>query len=256
MELLYSNILGQGEPLIVLHGFLGMSDNWKTLGGKYADNGFEVHLIDQRNHGRSFWSEDFDYPTMAADLLHYMDAKELERAVIIGHSMGGKTGMQFACTAPDRVSKLLVADIAPKHYPPHHDYILKALEELPLSQLESRSAADKALSQHIENWGIRQFLLKNLYWKSPGELDLRINLAVLKNKMQEIGEPLSKGLSYKGPTVFIRGGASEYITDTDLPIILQHFPQAKLITLDKAGHWLHAEQPDAFLRESLNFMNS
>jgi pimeloyl-ACP methyl ester carboxylesterase len=256
MELLHSNILGAGTPLVILHGFLGMSDNWKTLGKKYGDHGYEVHLIDQRNHGRSFWSEEFNYPTLAADVLKYMDSKNLSNAVVLGHSMGGKTAMQLACTSPERVSKLLVADIAPKHYPPHHDYILDALEALPLERLKSRVEADQALAQNLEHWGIRQFLLKNLYWKSPGEFGLRVNLEVLKNKMQEIGEPLSKGLSYKGPTVFIRGGASEYITDADLPMILEYFPQAKLITLDKAGHWLHAEQPDAFLRKSLDFMNS
>ena len=133
-DLLHSNILGSGTPLIVLHGFLGMSDNWKTLGKQYATQGFEVHLVDQRNHGRSFWSDVFDYPTLAQDLLHYMDSKNLAKAVMLGHSMGGKTAMQFACTKPERVSKLLVADIAPRPYPPHHDYILEALEAHGISE--------------------------------------------------------------------------------------------------------------------------
>ena len=105
MELLHSTIEGEGTPLIILHGFLGMSDNWRTLGRKYAGKGFEVHLVDQRNHGRSFWSETFDYPTLAADLLAYMDAKSIDRAIVLGHSMGGKTAMQLACTAPGRVAK-------------------------------------------------------------------------------------------------------------------------------------------------------
>lgn len=256
MELLHSNILGSGAPLIVLHGFLGMSDNWKTLGKKYAAHGFEVHLIDQRNHGRSFWSEVFDYPTMAQDLVRYMDSKNLDRAIVLGHSMGGKTAMQLACTRPERVSKLLVADIAPRLYPPHHQYILEALEALPLPQLTSRAEADEALAQNLDNWGIRQFLLKNLYWKSPGELGLRINLSILKTKMQEIGEPLPDDMVYPGPTVFLRGGASDYIADGDLPLIRHHFPKANLITIENAGHWLHAEQPDAFLESTLDFMKS
>ncbi|MGB5316931.1 MAG: alpha/beta fold hydrolase [Robiginitalea sp.] len=256
MELLHSNILGSGAPLIVLHGFLGMSDNWKTLGKKYAAHGFEVHLIDQRNHGRSFWSEVFDYPTMAQDLVRYMDSKNLDRAIVLGHSMGGKTAMQLACTRPERVSKLLVADIAPRLYPPHHQYILEALEALPLSQLATRAEADEALAQNLDNWGIRQFLLKNLYWKSPGELGLRINLSILKTKMQEIGEPLPDDMVYPGPTVFLRGGASDYIADGDLPLIRHHFPKANLITIENAGHWLHAEQPDAFLESTLDFMKS
>ena len=135
MEVLHSNILGAGTPLLILHGFLGMSDNWKTLGTKYAAAGFQVHLLDQRNHGRSFWSEEFDYHTMAGDLKPYMDHHVIEKALLLGHSMGGKTAMQFACTHPDRVSKLLVADIAPKWYPPHHQQILNALVALPLDSL-------------------------------------------------------------------------------------------------------------------------
>ena len=256
MELLHSNVLGEGSPLVILHGFLGMSDNWKTLGKKYADHGYQVHLLDQRNHGRSFWSENFDYPALAADVLEYMNAKNLSRALLLGHSMGGKTAMHLACTEPQRVSKLLVADIAPRAYPPHHEYILEALEALPLEQLKSRTEADEVLSQNLGNWGIRQFLLKNLYWKSPGEFGLRVNLEVLKGKMLEIGAPLPDGMTYPGPTAFLRGSASDYISDADLPLIRLHFPQAHLITLEGAGHWLHAEQPDAFLRESLDFMKS
>jgi pimeloyl-ACP methyl ester carboxylesterase len=256
MELMHSNILGKGTPLLILHGFLGMSDNWKTLGRKYADQGFEVHLLDQRNHGRSFWSEDFNYPVLAEDLLHYMDSQEIGSGMLIGHSMGGKTAMTFACTHPQRVAKLIVADIAPKRYPPHHQQILEALEALPLETLESRTDADEALAQHIDNWGIRQFLLKNLYWVEPGRLGLRINLEVLKHKMEEIGAALPETALYGGPVLFLRGGTSGYVTRGDLPLIQKHFPKASLQTLEGAGHWLHAEKPEAFLRESLKFLNS
>ena len=256
MEILYANVLGEGTPLLILHGFLGMSDNWKTLGGKYAENGYEVHLLDQRNHGRSFWDPVFSYEVMAEDLLHYLDAKDIGKAMLIGHSMGGKTAMQFACTYPERVSKLIVADIAPKHYPPHHTHILKALEALPLERLESRTQADEALAEHIGNWGIRQFLLKNLYWVEPGRLGLRVNLQVLREKMEEIGAPLAKGALYEGPVLFLKGGASDYVSEGDLPLIQKHFPNATLQTLQGAGHWLHAEKPQAFLKASLSFMDS
>ena len=256
MELLHANILGAGPPLLILHGFLGMSDNWKTLGRKYAEKGYEVHLLDQRNHGRSFRSQEFDYPAMAADLLHYMDERGIEKAMLIGHSMGGKTAMQFACTYPERVSKLIVADIAPKRYPPHHQQILSALDALPLEHLESRTEADEALSEHIEDWGIRQFLLKNLYWVKPGRLGLRINLEVLKHKMEEIGAALPPEARYEGPVLFLRGGKSGYVTRGDLPLIHHHFPQATLETLEGAGHWLHAENPGGFLQKSLEFLNS
>jgi pimeloyl-ACP methyl ester carboxylesterase len=256
MELLHSNILGEGTPLLILHGFLGMSDNWKTLGRKYAERGFEVHLLDQRNHGRSFWSEEFNYPVLAEDLLNYMDSREIGSGMLIGHSMGGKTAMTFACRHPQRVAKLIVADIAPKRYPPHHQQILEALEALPLQTLESRTDADEALSQHIENWGIRQFLLKNLFWVEPGRLGLRINLEVLKHKMEEIGAALPETALYGGPVLFLRGGTSGYVTRGDLPLIQEHFPKASLHTLEGAGHWLHAEKPEAFLQESLKFLNS
>ncbi|MCO5724680.1 alpha/beta fold hydrolase [Robiginitalea marina] len=256
MELLHANVLGKGTPLIILHGFLGMSDNWKTLGQKYAAAGYEVHLLDQRNHGRSFWSETFTYEVMAEDLRAYMEASGIGSAVLLGHSMGGKTAMQFACTYPERVDKLIVADIAPRRYPPHHEHILEALEALALDTLESRSAADEELAKHIEHWGIRQFLLKNLYWEQPGKLGLRVNLPVLKNRMEEIGAVLPEGARYEGPVLFLRGGASGYITDADLPLIHDHFPGARLETIEGAGHWLHAEKPDAFLGATLGFMDS
>lgn len=164
--------------------------------------------------------------------------------------------MQFACTYPRRVSKLIVADIAPKRYPPHHQEILSALEALPLERLESRTDADEALSRHIDNWGIRQFLLKNLYWVEPGRLGLRINLEVLKHKMEEIGVALPETARYEGPVLFLRGGKSGYVTRGDLPLIQAHFPQATLQTLEGAGHWLHAEKPKEFLQASLEFLNS
>ncbi|UCE69685.1 MAG: alpha/beta fold hydrolase [Flavobacteriaceae bacterium] len=256
MELLHAIVLGEGTPLLILHGFLGMSDNWKTLGRKYAEKGYEVHLLDQRNHGRSFRSEDFDYSVMAADLLHYMDHSNIKKGILIGHSMGGKTAMLFACTHPGRVSKLIVADIAPKRYPPHHQQILSALDALPLEGLKSRSEADQALSEHIDDWGIRQFLLKNLYWMEPDRLGLRINLDVLKRKMEEIGAALPRGARYEGPVLFLRGGKSGYVTRGDLSLIQSHFPGATLETLEGAGHWLHAEKPDAFLQKSLEFLDS
>lgn len=256
MELLHANTLGEGTPLLILHGFLGMSDNWKTLGRKYAENGFEVHLLDQRNHGRSFWSEEFDYPAMAADLLYYMDERNIDKAMLIGHSMGGKTAMQFACTNPHRATRLIVADIAPKRYPPHHQQILNALDSLPLESLESRTGADESLALHIRDRGIRQFLLKNLYWVEPGRLGLRINVEVLKHKMEEIGAALPEGARFEGPVLFLRGGNSDYVTEEDLPLIRSHFPGANLETLEGAGHWLHAEKPEAFLQMSLEFLNS
>ncbi|NNK11752.1 MAG: alpha/beta fold hydrolase [Flavobacteriaceae bacterium] len=256
MPVLHSNILGEGEPFLILHGFLGMSDNWKTLGSQYAERGYEVHLVDQRNHGKSFWSEDFDYTLLAEDLKHYMDHHQIAEATILGHSMGGKTAMQFACSYPDRVSALIVADISPKYYPPHHQYIIDALTALPIDEISSRSKADFLLAEHLHDWGIRQFLLKSLHWVEKGRLAFRFNLNVLATKMEEIGDSISGTDSFKGPTLFLRGSRSEYITEQDLPMIKQHFPSASLETVADSGHWLHAENPGEFLKLSLLFLNS
>lgn len=252
-EILRSRIEGQGKPLLILHGFLGMSDNWKTLGGKYAEAGFQVHLIDQRNHGKSFWSNDFNYDLLAEDLKRYMDYYNLEKALLIGHSMGGKTAMQFACTYSGHVEKSLVADIAPKYYPPHHQPIIDALKMLNFTTITSRNDADLQLGKHITDFGTRQFLLKNLYWVEKGKLGFRFNLKVLSQKIDEIGENIAATDSYNGPTLFLRGDRSEYITQSDISTILRHFPNATLDSIANAGHWLHAENPEQFFEKSISF---
>ncbi|WP_276167985.1 alpha/beta fold hydrolase [Zobellia alginiliquefaciens] len=253
-ETLHSQILGEGTPLIILHGFLGMSDNWKTLGNQYAEKGFEVHLIDQRNHGKSFWSEDFDYDLLSEDLKNYMEGQQLESAMIIGHSMGGKTTMQFACNYPNLVERMIVADIGPKFYPPHHQPIIDGLNTLDLNTIKSRNEADSELGKHITDFGTRQFLLKNLYWVEKGQLGFRFNLKVLRNKMNEIGENISASDIFNGPTLFLRGDRSEYIMPNDISEIKKHFPQAELETIDNAGHWLHAENPKQFFEKSIAFL--
>ncbi|NDV15546.1 alpha/beta fold hydrolase [Muricauda sp. TY007] len=256
MEILHSKILGEGQPFIILHGFLGMSDNWKTLGSKYAENGFEVHLIDQRNHGKSFHSEEFNYDLLSDDVINYMDYHNLESAYVMGHSMGGKTAMQLATSHPDRVTKLIVADIAPKYYPPHHDFIFNGLSHLDFNQISDRREADEELSKHIKVKGIRQFLLKNLYWVEKEKLGFRFNFDVLKERMEEIGENITSNAIYDGPTLFLRGDRSEYIQPHDFAEIKRHFPNAQIETIDKAGHWLHAENPKQFYEKSFKFLNS
>ncbi|MEP3210975.1 MAG: alpha/beta fold hydrolase [Maribacter sp.] len=254
--LLHAKILGTGKPMIILHGFLGMSDNWKTLGRKYADNGLQVHLVDQRNHGRSFHSEDFDYSLLSKDLKIYFEHHQIENAILLGHSMGGKTAMQFACDYPDLTEKLLVADIAPKYYPPHHNEIINGLNTLNFDEITSRGQADDELARHITDYGIRQFLLKNLYWVEKGRLGLRFNLEVLSTKMEEIGENISATSNYNGPTLFLRGDRSEYVVSADLSEIKRNFPKATLETIENAGHWLHAENPEQFFEKSMVFIES
>jgi esterase len=252
--ILHSQILGGGTPLIILHGFLGSGDNWKTLGNQFAEDGYQVHLVDQRNHGRSFHSENFSYGIMAEDLLKYLDHYNLKECLLLGHSMGGKTAMEFAVNHPERVVKLLVADIGPKAYPQHHQDILKALSLLDFSEIKSRGRADKVLSEYISDTGTRQFLLKNLYWKEKGILGLRINLPILLEKITEVGKPLSRDSVFEKPTLFLRGERSGYIEGMDKLLIHKHFPKAEIVTVSKAGHWLHAENPSEFYQNVMNFL--
>ena len=253
-DILHSKIEGKGTPLFILHGFLGMLDNWKTLGGRFAEEGFEVHLIDQRNHGQSFWSDDFNYDLLSDDLKNYMDHYQIGSAIILGHSMGGKTAMQFACSHPSLTKKLIVADIGPKYYPPHHRSIIDGLMALTPEDLSSRSKADDALKKNITNFSTRQFLLKNLYWIEKGKLAFRINLKVLSEKMDEVGEDSIASEIYDGPTLFLKGDKSKYIVEGDLSEFKKNFPMAQLETINNAGHWLHAENPDQFFEKSMSFI--
>lgn len=255
-QILHSVILGEGKPLCILHGFLGMLDNWKSLGSLYAENGFRVHLIDQRNHGKSFHSTDFNYDFLADDLKRYLDFHNIQSTYLIGHSMGGKTAMQFACSFPERIIKLLIADIAPKFYPPHHQTIIDGLNAIKIKDLASRKEADEQLEQYIRDLGTRQFLLKNLYRTDNKKLDFRFNLEVLSQKMEEIGENISSTERYDGPTLFLKGDRSEYVTKNDIEEIKKHFPNASMETIENAGHWLHAENPKQFFEKSIAFFNS
>ena len=256
MELLHANCLGAGgKPFIVLHGFLGMGDNWKSLAKFWVTQGYAIHLLDQRNHGRSFWSSEFSYPLLAEDVLRYMDYYGLENPIILGHSMGGKTAMTLATAFPDRVSKLIVADIAPKHYPPHHDQILKGLAALDFDKVKSRSEADHALANFITDAGTRQFLLKNLYWVDKKRLGLRINIEVLKGVSEAIGAGLLENSCFTGPALFLAGELSPYIQSEDHALIKKHFPQSTLINVPKAGHWLHAENPNFFSEQMLLWLD-
>ncbi len=249
MNVLHSNIIGSGDDhFIILHGFLGMGDNWKTHAKNLSEKEYCVHLVDQRNHGRSFWSDKFDYDVMVNDLLQYLNHHGINQCVVLGHSMGGKTAMAFALNYPDRVQKLIIADIAPKYYAPHHQKILAGLSTLNLEEVSSRKAAAEHLKNFIPEAGTLQFLLKNLYWVSEGKLGLRINVAVLKNAAEAIGAAIQSQKQYLQPTLFLYGENSNYInpiTDTE---ILKYFPKAEIIEIKGAGHWLHAEKPLLFFK--------
>ncbi len=252
-KVLHSKIQGEGAPLLILHGFLGMGDNWKTLGNRFAEN-YEVHLIDQRNHGRSFHSDAFNYEVMVDDLLHYISHYNLKKVFLLGHSMGGKTAMLFAVTYPEMVEKLLVADIGPKFYPNHHEDILAGLNAIDFENQSSRTVIEEALKAYIPEFGIRQFLLKNVYRVSKEQLAFRFNLKSLSDNYDEVGVQLPSLAQFDGETRFLRGENSGYITDSDLSLIHAHFAKADVVTVKNAGHWLHAENPDDFYDYVVSFL--
>jgi pimeloyl-ACP methyl ester carboxylesterase len=252
--LLHSNRIGEGPPFIILHGFLGMGDNWKTLAKQFSTLGFQVHLVDQRNHGRSFHDSEFNYEVLAQDLKAYCGHHNLENIVLLGHSMGGKTAMLFAALYPELVSKLIVADIAPRFYPVHHDAILEGLSSLDFRTLTSRKEAEVQLSKYVQDVGTRQFLLKNIYRVSSEILGLRINLETLKTHVSEVGEALPSALNFQKDSLFLRGDKSEYISVQDETLIKHQFPAAVIKTISNAGHWLHAENPAEFFHNVRTFI--
>lgn len=252
---LHSTILGEGTPFLILHGFLGMGDNWKTLGKKFSEIGYQVHLLDQRNHGRSPHSEEMGYLEMAKDLKQYCEEHSLGDSVLMGHSMGGKTAMWAASLFPDLFAKLIVVDIAPKYYPPHHQKILAGLEALDKAELTSRSEAEDLLSKYVEEEEVRMFLLKNLYWKTKEKLGLRLNLQVLADKVDAVGEALPSDKIYSRPALFIKGATSGYIKEEDEGSIAKHFPDSRVAIIPDAGHWVHAENQKAFYAEVVEFLS-
>ncbi|CAM1348302.1 alpha/beta fold hydrolase [Tenacibaculum insulae] len=255
MQILHSRIVGEGKPVLILHGYFGMGDNWKSHANKLAEDGFEVHLIDQRNHGRSFHSDEFNYELMVADLYNYIAHHNLKKVDLLGHSMGGKTVMLFATEYPEKVNKLIVADISPKMYPPHHHDILDALNSVDFSIQNSRKLIDEKLATLIPEIGTRQFLLKSVYRKTKDELAFRFNLTSLTENNNEVGEALPSFTVFEGETLFLKGENSGYISVDEEPIINAHFPNSIIKTIANAGHWLHAENPKDFYAALITFFN-
>ena len=251
MELHFKK-LGTGKPLIILHGLFGSADNWFSISKELKDI-FTLYLIDQRNHGDSPQSDEWNYQVMVEDLKEIMDNEGLEKAFLMGHSMGGKTAMNFALKYPDKVEKLIVADIAPRYYAVHHQRILEGLNSLDLEAIGSRKEADDQLAEYVPNLGERQFLLKSLGRGSDG-FQWKINLAVITEKINEVGQALPDGKSYSGPTLFLAGSNSSYIQQSDLDDIDRFFPNNTVEFIADAGHWLHAEQPDAVVDEMRRFL--
>lgn len=246
MQLNYK-VFGEGDPVLILHGMFGTLDNWQTIAKKLSTH-FMVFIIDLRNHGRSPHSDEFDYAIMANDIQEFMENNWIYEAYVIGHSMGGKVAMQLASENPDLVKKLVLVDIAPKVYVGNHQPIFDALFSLDLDQLTSRKEADELLQAKIESYGIRQFILKNLSInKKTQRYEWKMNLPVIHAAYQAV---LGKGdwsTPFENPTLFIKGAESKYILPEEMEEYKAYFPNATLETIEKAGHWVHSEQPKVFL---------
>jgi len=243
--------LGEGKPFVILHGLFGYSDNWQTHAKKLAEY-YRVILVDLRNHGHSAWSNDFSYELMVQDVKELSDDLKLQNIILLGHSMGGKVAMLFAQKHASLLEKLIVVDMGVKSYPMHHDHILEGLNSLNLEVLASRSEAEKQLAQHIDSDGVRQFLLKNIYWKEKGKMAWRMNIPILEKEMPTILGALPMAECFI-PTLFIRGELSQYILDEDISEIENAFPDSEVVTIANAGHWVHAEAPENFIDAVLGF---
>ncbi|MCC6252137.1 MAG: alpha/beta fold hydrolase [Bacteroidia bacterium] len=256
MELAYREF-GSGQPLIILHGLFGQSDNWNTLAKRFAENNFHVFTIDQRNHGLSAHSEEWTYEAMAKDLNEFIIKRRIQQPILLGHSMGGKTVMFFDYLFPNTAYKIIIADIAPKAYEAHHDAVLKALNAVDFSKINQRKDAEEIMGQYITDFGTKQFLLKNIYWKDtdPKQMAWRFNLEVISKEYNNVVVSVPAFQS-NTPTLFIRGSKSNYITDNDWIEIQQVFQHALLTTINDSGHWVHAEKPNEFFETVMNFISS
>ncbi|PID41638.1 MAG: alpha/beta hydrolase [Proteobacteria bacterium] len=250
-------IMGEGltaVPVVVLHGLFG---SWENLGvvARALARDYPVHALDLRNHGRSPHTEVMNYQVMAEDVLAYANRHGLTRFHLLGHSMGGKVAMQIALLEPRVVESLIVADIAPVAYAPDHELILKGLMSLPLDSLASRSDADRYLEGYVPELPVRQFLLKNLVKTGAGRFAWRMNLEAINLHYLEIIGGLQSNRPFTGPTLFIKGGSSDYIQAHYETEVLRLFPSAGLRVIPKAGHWLHAEKPELFIQVCKRFLN-
>ena len=268
MKLFYRKF-GEGVPIIILHGLYGSSDNWVTIGRALSEE-FEVWLVDHRNHGKSSHSNEHNYHVMQEDLKEFIEEHQIRKAIVIGHSMGGKVAMQFAVNNPEKISHLVVLDISPKSYlfslniesdTLNHKNIMESMLGVDFSGIKHRSELDDLLSNKIRSNRIRQFILKNVKRQEDKSFGWRLNIEALYANLEEILDGFSVSGQSFGEEItgfsvlFVKGGNSDYIAEEDKESIQSIFPYAEFETIHNAGHWLHAEQPDELLKVLKNFIN-
>jgi esterase len=250
---LYYQTIGTGQPLVILHGLFGSSDNWRGIAKQLATQA-QVITVDLRNHGRSPYSSEQTYALMVEDLVELFEKLKLTKVDIIGHSMGGKVAMAFSQHYPQWLRKLVVVDIAPRQYQDEHSTLLRALLALDLALYAKRKEVDDALKMVLPNKAVRQFLLMNLALNGE-KIIWRINLQALYDNYSQLLKAVCEGETIIIPSYFIRGGQSNYIRDDDEDSIKTCFPYAELFTIEHAGHWVHAEAPQHFLTKITEFLD-
>lgn len=256
MELFYRQYGESGnQPVIILHGLFGISDNWASYARRIAMEGFEVFVIDQRNHGQSPNSDSFNYLALTDDLFDFMDEHEIDDPILVGHSMGGKVAMRFALENPHMVKKLVVVDITLKAYGPreHHRKIINAMKAVDFNTVINRKDVENQLAALIPDMRIRQFILKNLHRKDKNEFEWRIYLAGLENNLDQMFDAIDTITKFEKPTLFVKGGASDYILLEDFDQIRYNFPNAEIITIEGATHWVHVEAMERFYQLTMGF---
>jgi pimeloyl-ACP methyl ester carboxylesterase len=251
---LFHRVLGEGPPLLILHGLFGSSDNWQTHARVFSET-HTVYLIDQRNHGHSPHALEMNYDVMAHDLFEFVAELGLRDVRLIGHSMGGKTIMRFAQQYSFLIDRMVVADMGIKAYPPHHDQVFQGLFAVDVQHCPSRKEAEERLSAFVSDAGTLQFLMKNLYWKEPGLLDWRFNLPVLFHERVHLMAALPQE-RIESSALFLTGGKSHYVPEADQVSIRELIADVQFETMQNAGHWLHADAPLNFIQHCLDYFES
>lgn len=243
MKLFYRHF-GEGQPLIILHGLFGISDNWVSIARRLGEN-YEVFVLDQRNHGQSPHSDTFNYYAMMDDLLEFMDDHQIVNPIVIGHSMGGKVAMTFALEHSQKVHRLIIVDMSTRKYQARQQHmdIMEAMKAVNFDQVHSRDDIEKQVSKVIKSRRIKLFVMKNLYRINQDRYAWRLNIKGIDTNMENVFEAIESPYTYDKPALFIKGGLSDYIMDEDHQLILKNFPKAEFTTIEGASHWVHAEKP-------------
>jgi len=255
MELFYREY-GKGKPLIILHGLLGISDNWVGFSRKLSKEGYRILIPDQRNHGQSPQHPVLNYYALTDDLAEFIEFHHLEMPVIIGHSMGGKVAMRYTLENPDRVGKLVIVDTSLRTYVRfnYHLKLMDAMQSADFNTVKTRQEVKNQLAKKITDERLLQFLMKNLFWKEKGRLGWRPNLSAISYHIDAMYDGVFYSTRFDKPALFVRGGQSDYILEEDFQAINNSFPQAKIVTVTNGTHWVHADEPDEFYQLVSEFL--